>query len=193
MAKSLAQAKHAASYARFSNSRPDGAARQNAVAMEHMEDRIKSAGDPRPSPSRIAIYCRSAKNDSGQLNRQRRLCTDFIAAHFPDAVAETFVDVGQPANGLTKLRCKLFRAEFDAVVVESCDRLTRDFHTLQAILARLLISNVRLYTIHGGPEEVQLVRHVLWGAVARIDGDERLHSIGRDWWHQSGEAYLIGK
>lgn len=193
MAKSLIFKVCAAIYARYSADRHAKPVAQAPASMEHMDNPFKPAPKYRPSPGRVAIYCRHTSKDSRRLERQRSLCTDYVAAHFPGAAIEVFEDAGEPAAGLMTLRSKLFRTEFDAVVVESFDRFTRDFHSLQAILATLMISDVPLYTVEGGPKEIPLVKYVLWGAVARLDGDKRLHSIGREWWDLSGEAEFPAK
>lgn len=183
---------HYSRYSRFSAD-PESAARQMAACMEYLHDPTQPPAEPKPAPAKVAIYCRSNRDADGSMDRQRARCLAFVKSNFPEAETEIFEDVGQPASELIRLRIALFHEKFDAVLVEDMDRLGRNFNRSQLIMARLMITGKRLYTVFHGPNEVRLAREVLWASVALLERDHRVATMGRDWWAEFEENSLTAK
>lgn len=177
-------------YARFSKD-PELGARQMSARMEYLTDPFMPPKEPKPLPAKVAIYCQGKHAE--QVDRQRSRCLSFVKTHFPEAAIEIFEDTGRPASELIKLRVGLYRGKFDAVVVDDLDRFGRNFNATQLIMARLLITETRLYTVLSGANEIALSRSVLWASVALLEQDNRVCTIGRDWWDEADEAALTAE
>jgi DNA invertase Pin-like site-specific DNA recombinase len=86
--------------------------------------------------------------------------------------------------------------DFDVVLVEALDRLSRDYADLGQIHKRLAFHGVEVWSVHQGGEvagTVQLVMHGLVGQLQREDGAKKvrrgMEGRVKDGLHMGGRAY----
>jgi site-specific DNA recombinase len=120
--------------------------------------------------TRTAIYARYSSDRQSETSAedQARLCADF-AARQGWHVTDTFADAAM--SGATRARPGLQQllaraADFDIVLAESLDRISRSLEDTAAIFSRLRFAGVRLFTVAEG--EISDLHVGLKGTMAQM-------------------------
>lgn len=107
-----------------------------------------------PAAARVAIYARYSSDRQSETSAadQARLCREW-AAKQGWSVVDTFLDeaISGAKRNRPRLTAMLARAaEFDVVLAESLDRLSRDQEDIAAIHKRLRFAGVEIVTLQDG-------------------------------------------
>jgi DNA invertase Pin-like site-specific DNA recombinase len=131
---------------------------------------------------RAAIYARfsTAHQNESSIDDQLALCRSY-AARNGYAVAGEFADRAKSGgsmlgrDGLLDMLARAQRREFDAVIVEALDRISRDMEDLAGLHKRLKFLGVHLVAVHEGRANTILVGlRGLVGQLYREDGAEKV-------------------
>ncbi|KZE34150.1 recombinase family protein, partial [Chelatococcus daeguensis] len=131
---------------------------------------------------RAALYARfsTAHQNERSVNDQLALCRDFAARNGFAVVAE-YADRAKSGGtifgreGLLDLMARAERRDFDVVVVEALDRVSRDMEDMAAIHKRLRFAGIRLIAVNDGEASTMLVGlRGLVGQLYREDGAEKV-------------------
>ena len=110
--------------------------------------------DERRKPKTFAIYVRSATVSPEAIKRQAEACRDFgLSEEMEEAVV--YVDDGQSGAstsrpGLSELLERAAEGEFDMVIVERTDRLSRDAVALDGLIETLAACGVTVVSVTDG-------------------------------------------
>ncbi len=127
---------------------------------------------------RAALYARfsTAHQNERSVDDQLALCRDFAARNGFAVVAE-YADRAKSGGtifgreGLLDLMARAERRDFDVVVVEALDRVSRDMEDMAAIHKRLRFAGIRLIAVNDGEASTMLVGlRGLVGQLYREDG-----------------------
>lgn len=148
-----------------------------------------------------AIYARfsSDMQNPRSVEDQQTLCRDFALRNGMTVVA-TFEDRARSGasilgrDGLLDLMERAKAGEFDTVVVEALDRLSRDQEDLAGIYKRLSFAGIKIIAVHDGQaDQMQIGIRGLVGALFLQDLSHKVRrgmaGVTRDGRHAGGRAY----
>jgi site-specific DNA recombinase len=150
---------------------------------------------------RTAIYARFSTDlqRDRSIDDQLALCTEYCAREGLSVVA-TFDDRARTGSsvfgrdGLGRMMEAARRGEFDVVLVEALDRLSRDQEDLAGIWKRLRFVGIELRAVHDGTADaVQIGVRGLLGSLFLADLAHKVRrgmaGVVRDGRHAGGRAY----
>jgi len=150
---------------------------------------------------RAAIYARFSTDlqNERSVDDQIALCRDY-AARNGLAIIETFDDKARSGastvnrDGLLRMMDRAKEGAFDAVIVESLDRLSRDMEDLAGIHKRLTFRAIEILAVHEGAANTVLVGlRGLVGQLYREDNAKKVRrgmsGVIRSSRHAGGRAY----
>lgn len=152
--------------------------------------------------TRVAIYARYStelQNDRS-IEDQIALCARFVqqqrgwrqVAQFSDRAKSGASTVGR--DGLTSLMTSARAGDFDVIVVEALDRISRDQEDLAGIYKRLKFIGIEIHTVHEGrADQTQVGIRSLLGALYLEDLRHKVHrgqhGVVLDGRNAGGRAY----
>ena len=133
---------------------------------------------------RAAVYARFSTElqDERSIEDQVTLCREYSAREGLDVVT-TFSDHARSGasvygrEGLLSLMKKAKNGDFDVVVVEALDRLSRDMEDLAGIHKRLSFAGIEIRAVHEGVVNTVLVG--LRGLIGQLYREDNAHKIRR--------------
>lgn len=150
---------------------------------------------------KAAIYARFSSDlqNDRSIEDQVELCRGY-AKRNSLAVTEVFEDRARSGasifgrDGLLSLMERARTGEFEVVVVEALDRLSRDQEDLAGIFKRLSFAGIKINAVHDGvADQVQVGIRGLVGALFLQDLSHKVHrglsGVTRDGRHAGGRAY----
>jgi site-specific DNA recombinase len=152
-------------------------------------------------PKRAVVYSRFSTDlqSDRSVDDQVALCRQF-ASRSGFVVTRTFDDraksgasmFGRP--GLARLMESARAGEFEVVLVEAADRLSRDMADLATIHKQLEFRSIDLVTVSGGKiDPLQVGLHGIVGQLQREEGARKVRrgmaGVIRDGRHAGGRAY----
>lgn len=151
--------------------------------------------------TRAAIYARYSTElqSDRSIEDQVDLCARFIQQRgwrkvivFSDRAKSGASTVGR--DGLTSLMSAARAGEFDVVVVEALDRISRDQEDLAGLFKRLSFLGIEIHGVHEGKaDQTQVGIRGLVGALYLEDLKHKvhrgMHGVVRDGRHAGGRAY----
>ena len=143
-------------------------------------------------PKRAAIYARfsSELQSDRSIDDQMRLCRAH-AAHMGAIVTKEYFDRAKSGAsvvnrlGLAAMIAAALDGQYDMIIVEALDRLSRDQEDLAAIYKRLSFANVAIETVHEGRADV--VQIGIRGLVGQLYLQDLAHKPQK---HPSRDACL---
>lgn len=150
---------------------------------------------------KAAIYSRFSSDlqSDRSVEDQHQLCREFASRQGITVVA-TFEDRARSGasilgrDGLLSLMERSRTGEFDTVVTEALDRLSRDQEDLAGIYKRLSFAGIKIVAVHDGlADQMQIGIRGLVGALYLQDLSHKvrrgLAGVTRDGRHAGGRAY----
>jgi site-specific DNA recombinase len=151
--------------------------------------------------TRAAIYARYSTElqSDRSIEDQVALCDRFIeqrgwraVASFSDRARSGASTVGR--DGLIEMMARARAGDFDVVVVEALDRISRDQEDLAGIYKRLSFLGIEIVGVHDGKaDQIQVGIRGLVGALYLEDLKHKVHrgmdGVVRDGRHAGGRAY----
>lgn len=151
--------------------------------------------------TRAAIYARYSTElqSDRSIDDQVALCSRFIQQQrwrqvvvFSDRARSGASIVGR--DGLLDLMTQARSGNFDVVVVEALDRISRDQEDLAGIFKRLTFAGVQIVSVHDGKaDHIQVGIRSLVGALFLEDLKHKVHrgmdGVVREGRHAGGRAY----
>lgn len=151
--------------------------------------------------TRAAIYARYSTElqSDRSIEDQVALCRRFVeqrgwqlAADFADRARSGASTFGR--DGLTELMTRARAGDFDVVVVEALDRISRDAEDLAGIYKRLSFLGIEIVSVHDGKaDHIQVGIRGLMGALFLEDLKHKVRrgmdGVVRDGRHAGGRAY----
>jgi site-specific DNA recombinase len=151
--------------------------------------------------TKAAIYARFSSDlqSDRSIEDQQVLCREFaqrsamtVVATFEDRARSGASILGR--DGLLSLMERSRTGEFDTVVVEALDRLSRDQEDLAGIYKRLSFAGIKIIAVHEGQaDQMQIGIRGLVGALFLQDLSHKVRrgmaGVTRDGRHAGGRAY----
>lgn len=106
-------------------------------------------------PIRVAIYCRTANNSDGNLIRQEQNLIDFVLSKDVYQICDIYSETSETGAGsdvpnlpeMKKLLRHCKKGEYDVVVIQSLDRLGRNYIKFINLICAFEQMNVKIKTL----------------------------------------------
>jgi site-specific DNA recombinase len=148
--------------------------------------------------SRIALYARYSTDHQSErsIADQFALCREFAIRHFPGAeVVETYSDEAASGASLDRpgvqsmLRAAR-RKEFDLVLFESLNRLSRDMADAASVKKEFDFQGIELWAVHGG--KLDTMRTGLESLMGQMFREETAQKVMRGMRPRAAEGFHMG-
>ncbi len=153
-----------------------------------------------PLPIRIAIYARYSSDVQSptSIEDQIAICEEFISRHFQNVPVDVTVFNDAALSGATIQRPGVQRLirfvqgrQFDVIVAEGIDRLSRSMSDMSILFDMFVNANIRLLTIHEG--EVSDLHVGMKGTMNKVFLKDLKDRIRRGQAGRTREGYVMGK